>query len=105
MGNDWEDEPVLAYTLVYGYEQTTTVGLRHVTETAGMTFDAASKTLTVLSGRGAASVRVMNQSGQTVMIANTQQGRADLSSLAAGIYVVSVKCPGMAAQHQKLVIR
>lgn len=105
MGNDWEDEPVLAYTLVYGYEQTTTVGLRHVAETAGMTFDADSKTLTVLSGRGAASVRVMNQSGQTIMIANTQQGRADLSSLAAGIYVVSVKCPGMAAQHQKLVIR
>lgn len=103
--NDWDEDLFLAYTLCYEYAPNQGVSLVRVSESARMFFDADAKVLNIMSGNGAAAVRVMNQNGQTMMLAHVQDGHADLSGLSAGIYLLSVKCPGMSAQHQKIVIR
>lgn len=71
---------------------------------ANIRFEQASKSLS-FGGRGVADVRVIGQDGKTVCKTTAKDGRADLSSLAPGVYVVSVKESCASPVYQKFVVR
>lgn len=99
------DKLALAYILEYYYEDVAASGLSQMIERQAMTyFDSESKCLHT-TGRGNADVRVIGRNGATLYLTTTVNGRADLSSLAPGIYIVSIKHAGQNATYQKFVVR
>lgn len=103
--NDNDGELTLITTYIYNYEPMATVGLGQLPQPTFAAYYDAQSAMLCITGNGDARVRVKGTNGQTLFTTTAKQGRADLSSLEAGVYVVSVSRPGQQSAHQKIVVR
>jgi len=90
----------LAYVSSYNYA-TAAVGIRSIIAGNSVFFNADTKVLNV---GGDCMVRVFNMNGH-VALSTTARGTANLSSLAPGVYIASVKAAGHEASYTKFVVR